>query len=79
MREPKTAKNIIYYSITFFKDPNKRGKTLDNVYKTEAGALKKARSLKAEAPEAFVIIRKEEIFLRDYNNEYSASTIYKTL
>lgn len=79
MREPKIAKNIIYYSITFFEDPNKCGKTLDNVYKTKAGALKKAKSLKAEAPEALVVIRKEEVFYRDYENEYSASAIYKTL
>lgn len=79
MKEPKTAKDIIYYSITFFGDPNKHGKTLDNVYKTEAGALKKARSLKAEAPEALVIIRKEEVFYRNNNNEYSASTVYKRI
>ena len=79
MREPKTAKDIIYYSITFFKDPNKCGKTLENVYKTEAGALKKARSLKAEAPESLVIIRKEEVFYRNNNNEYSTSAVYKRI
>lgn len=74
MKEPKTAKNTTYYTITFFQDPTKHGKTLDNCYKTENGALKKAKTLKIEAPKSKVIIRKEIVYFRDYNNEISTST-----
>lgn len=72
MKEPTTAKNITYYTIIIFPNPNERGYTLANCYKTLTGARKKALETKRkEAPNGFIVIRENNVILRDENNEFS--------
>lgn len=67
----------IYYIITFWIDKTKQGETLVNAYKTEKGALKKAQAMINSGLYELVQVRKETVWKRDANNEFSTSSPYK--
>ena len=81
MREPDTILTpMIYYSITLFRDATKSGYQFSSVWKTEKAAYRNARDLFNTGNFDLVVLRKNDVKLRDENHEYSTSgvvTIWK--
>lgn len=67
------VKEVTYYQLHMWKDKTTWGEADDRLYKTKANAQKRMDELIATGKYQMVTMRKEEIWLRDDNNEFSAS------
>jgi len=81
MKEPKIVREeTVYYSLYFWHfDGKKLADTLSVVYKTPRGAERKAREVLSSGKYKSATIRKEEVWYRDENNEFSSSGIFKEI
>lgn len=71
----KELKNTSYYSIIVFQDKNKTGKHYGKEYKQLNNAFKKFKELKNSGVFDCVIVRKNDVFLRNAHNEISTSGV----
>lgn len=72
-------KELIYYILVVFPRAG-YGKTINKAYKTEAGAIRAARSALHDDPGARCVdIRKETVLIRRDNCELSTSGVYKSI
>ncbi len=67
------VKEVTYYQLHMWEDKTTWGVADDRLYKTKANAQKRMAKLIASGKYQMVTMRKEEIWLRDDNNEFSAS------
>lgn len=75
--EEKTT--LVYFAVTLWPDGGGYGKTLKTVYKTARGAEKRAREEISRGGFSGATIRKEEVFYRNENNEFSSSGVFKNI
>lgn len=70
---------LIYYTVTLWPAAGGCGSTIKTVYKTASGAEKRAiKELKSGFYKE-ATIRKEKVYFRDDNNEFSSSGFYKNV
>ena len=67
-------KDQAYYILIVFKDKDNLGKHYPNEYKSFKNALNKYNELKNSGLYECVILRKEEVFLRNPKTEISCSS-----
>lgn len=70
--------DITYYQCYVWKDKTKYGTRDDRLYKTKRNGLKRFNELISSGKYEMVALRLEEIWLRDNNNEFSASIMEKS-
>ena len=77
MKEPKVyhgKETLVYYKITMWPRGGGYGETIKAVYKTESAAVKRARvELAKPWKYTSATIRKEEVWARDIDCEFSSS------
>ena len=82
MKEPKnvtSGETVVYYILIAWPKSGGNGISQKNAYKTPAGAEKRARVLLSGGLYSSVTIRKETVWYRDENNEFSSSGVYKNV
>lgn len=70
-------KDQTYYTLFVFKDKNNLGERYKNEYKSFKNAIKKFTELKVSGLYQCVVLRKEEVFLRNPKTEISSSSPVK--
>lgn len=70
---------IEYYVIVSFPAGGGYGTTSRTVYKTPAGAMKKAAALIETGEYSSVVIRKENVYKRTANCEISSSGVFRVI
>lgn len=69
------VKDLTYYQCYVWSDKTKMGHEDGRLYKTKANAEKRMAKLIASGKYESVVLRKEEVWLRDEDNEFSASGV----
>lgn len=69
------VKDLTYYQCYLWKDKTKMGFADDRLYKTRENAEKRMMWLISSGKYEMIVMRKEEVWFRDDNNEFSASGI----
>ena len=68
-------KETVYYTITVFEDPKEYGKTLKCCYSSLSKAIEQFTEIIKLHFYSVVNVRKETVFKRDSNNEFSTSSV----
>ena len=84
MKKPKiyhggAGDPLVYYTVVLWPRGGGHGKHVSAVYKTARGAENKARAEMAGGAYSGAAIRREEVWYRDDNNEFSSSSPVKTI
>lgn len=70
-------KNQVYYTLYVWDNKHKSGKGVKSEYKQESNALKKFEELVNSGRYEYIMLRKEEVFLRTPDTEISCSSPIK--
>lgn len=75
--ENSTLKDVTYYILTLWEKETYWGKTYLRAYMTEKGAKARINKLLATGKYSQIILRREDVWYRNENNEFSSSTPIK--